>query len=119
MRNRPPLMSHGREDPTVTDEDISMSSWAYGDPAPFIPKAYVGDPTKFRLVHGGVKETHVFHMHNHQWRLEPDDPKSTIIDSISVSPRSVIRWIFCTGLKQPEQDDRRRHFPLPSLSSFS
>lgn len=30
------------------------------------------DPAKIRLVHGGIKETHVFHLHNHQWRLEAD-----------------------------------------------
>ena len=47
----------------------------------------MGDPSKIRLIHGGVKETHVFHLHNHQWRLEPEDPKSTIIDSISISPQ--------------------------------
>lgn len=85
MRNRPPLDPHA--DHADTAEDISMSSWAYGDPAPPILKAYVGDPSKIRLIHGGVKETHVFHLHNHQWRLEPDDPKSTIIDSISISPQ--------------------------------
>ena len=85
MRNRLPLDHHG--DHTDTAEDISMSSWAYGDPAPPILKAYVGDPSKIRLIHGGVQETHVFHLHNHQWRLEPDDPKSTIIDSISISPQ--------------------------------
>lgn len=85
MRNRLPLDPHA--DHTDTAEDISMSSWAYGDPAPPIPKAYVGDPSKIRLIHGGIKETHVFHLHNHQWRLEPDDPKSTIIDSISISPQ--------------------------------
>ena len=85
MRNRLPL---GHEhDHTVTDEDISMSSWSYGDPAPPILRAYVGDPAKIRLIHGGVKETHVFHLHNHQWKLEPNDPKSTIIDSISISPQ--------------------------------
>ncbi|MGN0638988.1 MAG: copper oxidase [Huintestinicola sp.] len=84
MRNRPPLdeMHH-----VVTGEDISMSSWVYGDPAPPILRAYAGDPAKIRLIHGGVKETHVFHLHNHQWKLEPDDPKSTIIDSISISPQ--------------------------------
>lgn len=85
MRNRLPLDHHPNH--TDTAEDISMSSWAYGDPAPPILKAYVGDPSKIRLIHGGVKETHVFHLHNHQWRLEPDDPKSTIIDSISISPQ--------------------------------
>jgi FtsP/CotA-like multicopper oxidase with cupredoxin domain len=83
MRNRMPL-SH---DPADTGEDISMSSWVYGDPAPPILRAYVGDPAKIRLVHGGIKETHVFHLHNHQWRLEADNPVSTILDSISISPQ--------------------------------
>lgn len=83
MRNRRPLT----EEHSDTGEDISMSSWVYGDPAPPILKAYVGDPAKIRLIHGGVKETHVFHLHNHQWRLEGENPNSTIIDSISISPQ--------------------------------
>lgn len=83
MRNRMPL-SH---DPADSGEDISMSSWVYGDPAPPILRAYVGDPAKLRLVHGGIKETHVFHLHNHQWRLEADNPVSTITDSITISPQ--------------------------------
>lgn len=83
MRNREPL-THDHSD---TGEDISMSSWVYGDPAPPILRAYVGDPSKIRLIHGGVKETHVFHLHNHQWKLEPDCQTSTIIDSISISPQ--------------------------------
>ncbi|MDY4575007.1 MAG: hypothetical protein SPD90_08105 [Intestinibacter sp.] len=77
-----------KPDHTLVDgEDVSMSSWTYGDPATFIPRAYVGDPSRFRLIHGGVKETHVFHLHTHQWKLEPDDPDSTIIDSISIAPQ--------------------------------
>lgn len=68
MRNRMPLT----HDPADSGEDTSMSSWVYGDPAPSILRAYVGDPAKIRLVHGGIKETHVFHLHNHQWRLEAD-----------------------------------------------
>ena len=83
MRNRLPLT----HDHTDTGEDISMSSWVYGDSAPPILRAYVGDPSKIRLIHGGVKETHVFHLHNHQWRLEGENPNSIIIDSISISPQ--------------------------------
>lgn len=83
MRNRMPLTN----DPADSGEEISMSSWVYGDPAPPIPRAYVGDPTKIRLIHGGVKETHVFHLHNHQWRLEGNNSASTILDSISISPQ--------------------------------
>lgn len=71
----------------VDGEDVSMSSWTHGDPATFIPRAYVGDPARFRLIHGGVQETHVFHLHTHQWKLEPDNTNSTIIDSISISPQ--------------------------------
>lgn len=83
MRNRMPLT----HDPADSGEDISMSSWVYGDPAPPILRAYVGDPAKIRLIHGGIKETHVFHLHNHQWRLEGENPNSTIIDSVSLSPQ--------------------------------
>lgn len=83
MRNRHPLTHN----PGDSGEDISMSSWVYGDPAPAILRAYVGDPAKIRLIHGGVKETHVFHLHNHQWRLEGENQNSTIIDSISLSPQ--------------------------------
>lgn len=83
MRNRMPL-DHG---PADSGEEISMSSWVYGDPAPPILRAYVGDPAKIRLIHGGIKETHVFHLHNHQWRLEAENPVSTIIDSITISPQ--------------------------------
>lgn len=83
MRNRTPET----HDPADSAEDVSMSSWVYGDPAPPLLFAYVGDPAKIRLVHGGVKETHVFHLHNHQWRLEPDNPVSTILDSITISPQ--------------------------------
>lgn len=83
MRNRLPLTQEHSD----SGEDISMSSWTYGDPAPPILHAYVGDPTKIRLIHGGIKETHVFHLHNHQWRLEGENPNSVIIDSISISPQ--------------------------------
>ena len=59
----------------------------YEEVMPLVIRANVGDPSKIRLVHGGVKETHVFHLHNHQWRLEGNDQNSTIIDSISISPQ--------------------------------
>ena len=83
MRNRLPLTN----DHADSGEDISMSSWVYGDPAPPILRAYVGDPAKIRLIHGGVKETHVFHLHNQQWQLEAENPVSTILDSITLSPQ--------------------------------
>ena len=93
MRNRHP------ECEGCVGEEVSLSSWPFGDPATPVLRAYVGDPAKIRLIHGGVKETHVFHLHNHQWRLEPNDPKSTIIDSISFSPQQcmTIEPLFGAG----------------------
>lgn len=80
-------------------EEVSMSSWPFGDPAVPLLRAYVGDPIKWKLIHAGIKETHVFHFHNHQWRLETDDPKSTLIDSISFSPQQCIEFtpVFGAG----------------------
>ncbi|TRW44713.1 SdrD B-like domain-containing protein [Georgenia yuyongxinii] len=58
---------------------------------------YTGDPTKIRFGLSGMKETHVFHLHAHQWLADPRDnavtgdgpdrrPESTTIDSQSYGP---------------------------------
>lgn len=80
-------------------ENTGMSSWPHGDPATQIMQTYKGDPAKIRLVHAGVKETHVFHMHNHQWLAEPNNPASNIIDSVSFSPQETkeIDLLFGAG----------------------
>jgi hypothetical protein len=48
--------------------------------------SYLMDPVRFRNVHAGPKETHVFHLHAHQWVQSPRDPNSTYLDSQTVSP---------------------------------
>ncbi len=78
-------------------EEVSMSSWVFGDPSTPVLRAYVGDPARFRIINVGIKETHVFHLHNHQWQLESNDPKSTIIDSISIAPQQCINMIPLFG----------------------
>lgn len=95
MRNRLPLTDNHAD----FGEDISMSSWVYSDPAPHIPRAYVGDPSKIRLIHGGIKETHVFHLHNHLyphfhegmwtlWRIHDrlEDGTGTLPDGTPIPP---------------------------------
>ena len=58
---------------------------------------YAGDATKIRFGLSGVKETHVFHLHAHQWLADPRGdavtgegpdakPESTTIDSQSFGP---------------------------------
>jgi hypothetical protein len=48
--------------------------------------SYLLDPVRFRNVHAGPKETHVFHLHAHQWLQTPRDPNSTYLDSQTISP---------------------------------
>jgi hypothetical protein len=38
-----------------------------------VTHSYVGDPFKIRYGMAGVKETHIFHMHAHQWLAEDKD----------------------------------------------
>jgi len=71
---------------TGDGEELAYNSWAHGDPATPVLQGYKGDPAKIRIVMAGSKETHIFHLHEHRWRNEPKDPKSTRIDSQSWSP---------------------------------
>jgi FtsP/CotA-like multicopper oxidase with cupredoxin domain len=95
-------------------ENCMMSSWVHGDPATPVLHTYLGDPIKIRLIHGGVKETHVFHLHVYQWRLDPDDPNSTLIDSITLGPQTVytIEPLFGAGSLQRAPGDAILHCHL-------
>lgn len=88
MRNRLRLIQEGVVCFDCEGEEVHHDSWVFGDPATPILRSYVGDPVKIRLIHGGVKETHVFHYHVHQWMFEPEDPDSEIIDSQAISPQN-------------------------------
>ncbi|ORX90321.1 hypothetical protein K493DRAFT_409940 [Basidiobolus meristosporus CBS 931.73] len=70
----------------VNGEEQHHSSWLFGDPATPIYRAYAGDPVRYRVIDTGVTETHVFHLHGHQWSSGRGDRKSDIIDSFSLSP---------------------------------
>lgn len=71
---------------TVINEEQHHSSWMFGDPDTPILKAYMGDPVRIRLVHAGVKETHVFHLHVYEWHADPGNRCSPLIDAITIAP---------------------------------
>jgi FtsP/CotA-like multicopper oxidase with cupredoxin domain len=88
MRNRMRLIQEAVVSPDCEGEEVHHDSWVFGDPASPILYAYVGDPLKIRLIHGGTKETHVFHYHVHQWLFEMSDVDSEIVDSQAISPQN-------------------------------
>ncbi|HHH39252.1 MAG TPA: copper oxidase, partial [Sedimenticola sp.] len=89
-------------------EEFFLQSWANGDPAllpGFLPDgrpayaddpsnvyhSYLGDRVEFRNLHAGPKETHVFHLHAHQWLAqradEPERETGTYLDSQTIAPQ--------------------------------
>jgi hypothetical protein len=50
--------------------------------------SYTGDFVKFRNVHAGPAEQHIFHLHNHQWLFNPNDDNSNYIDAQGLGPGS-------------------------------
>ena len=59
------------------EKSHAYSSSVFGDPATIIPQGYLGDPTKFRVVHGGAELFHIYHLHGggDRWRTNPEsDP---------------------------------------------
>jgi manganese oxidase len=102
----------------VAGEEQHHSSWLFGDPITHIQRAYKGDPCRVRLVHAGVKETHVYHLHVHQWRAvaadtaepsvrDPNQKGSQLLDSITIGPQSAmtIDPLYGSGSRQKAVGD--------------
>ncbi len=55
------------------DESLAYSSYTFGDAPTTIPRSYLGDPAKFRLVHGGGEVFHSHHPHGGtiRWTRSP------------------------------------------------
>lgn len=60
----------------------------YPDDPANVHHSYLGDHVKFRNIHAGPKEHHIFHLHAHQWLHTPDSDNSTYLDSQHIGPGS-------------------------------
>lgn len=114
MRNRMRLVMEGMVCPGCAGEEVHHDSWTFGDPATPVFRGYVGDPVRICLIHGGVKETHVFHWHVHQWRRESNDAGSELLDSQTVSPQKtfIIDGLYGIGSLHGSKGDSIFHCHL-------
>jgi hypothetical protein len=98
-------------------EEFFLSSWAGGDPAMVVDRdandhavealypddpsnvhhTYLGDPVRIRNVHAGPKETHVFHMHAHQWVQSPASDDAMYRDSQTIGPGASFTYNLAFG----------------------
>jgi FtsP/CotA-like multicopper oxidase with cupredoxin domain len=55
------------------DESLAYSAYTFGDVANPLPRSYLGDPAKFRLIHGGGEVLHSHHAHGGsiRWLRQP------------------------------------------------
>jgi hypothetical protein len=83
------LESHANGDPAlIVRRDVNGNAIEalFPDDPSNVHHSYLGDPVRFRNIHVGPKETHVFHLHAHQWLQSPRDQNSTYLDSQTISP---------------------------------
>ncbi|HSF81460.1 MAG TPA: hypothetical protein VLA49_09510, partial [Anaerolineales bacterium] len=69
----------------------------YPDDPSNVHHAYMNDRVKFRNLHAGPKEHHIFHLHAHQWLFNPDDPQSNYLDGQAVGPGSGYTYEIAYG----------------------
>lgn len=91
-------------------EEFFLTSWANGDPALLesysddpsnVHHSYLNDKTVFRNFHAGPKETHVFHLHAHQWFSGNDSGRGSYLDSQTVAPQQGFTYdVYGGGLAQ-------------------
>lgn len=57
----------------VHDESMAYGSYTFGDPATTVPRSYLGDPVKYRLM-GGSENIHSHHLHggSDRWPRHPE-----------------------------------------------
>ncbi len=64
------------------DESLSYSSYTFADAPTTIPRSYLGDPAKFRLIHGGGEVFHSHHPHGGSIRWTRSPKREPGIDSL-------------------------------------
>jgi hypothetical protein len=69
----------------------------YPDDPSNVHHSYLNDRVKFRNLHAGPKEHHIFHLHAHQWLFNPDDPQSNYLDGQAVGPGSAYTYEIAYG----------------------
>ncbi|MCH7606099.1 MAG: multicopper oxidase domain-containing protein, partial [Chloroflexi bacterium] len=81
-------MALGYESNGSSDPSLAYSSYSFGDPATPVARAYLGDPVKQRVIHGGSEVFHVHHVHggSTRWRRQPDAEPSAFDSGFDKTP---------------------------------
>ena len=78
-------------DPSLPADSVATKALYPDDPSN-VHHSYIGDHVKFRNLHAGPKEHHIFHLHAHQWLFTPDSDDSTYLDSQAIGAGSAYTY---------------------------
>jgi hypothetical protein len=79
------------------DPSIRATYAKYPDDPANVQHSYVNDFVKFRNLHAGPKEHHIFHLHNHQWLSDPDDDNANYMDAQGIGPGGAYTYEIAFG----------------------
>ncbi len=68
------------------DPGAKAQAALYPDDPSNVHHSYVNDRVKFRNLHAGPKEHHIFHLHAQQWMMDWNTEKSGYLDSQQIGP---------------------------------
>jgi manganese oxidase len=77
-------------------KNLSYASYPFGDPPTPMPRSYLGEATKTRVLHAGTEIFHVHHLHGggDRWRRNPDaDSNSNFWKGLTKVPNQTLKSV--------------------------
>ncbi|MDX1996454.1 MAG: hypothetical protein SF066_01945, partial [Thermoanaerobaculia bacterium] len=69
----------------------------YPDDPSNVYHSYMNDNVRFRNLHAGSEDHHIFHLHAHQWQRTPNSDKSAYLDSQAIGQGSSFTYEIAHG----------------------
>ncbi|MDX1999489.1 MAG: hypothetical protein SF066_17355, partial [Thermoanaerobaculia bacterium] len=69
----------------------------YPDDPSNVYHSYLNDNVRFRNLHAGSEDHHIFHLHAHQWQRTPNSDKSAYLDSQAIGQGSSFTYEIAHG----------------------
>lgn len=90
FRNRLKQLESGKIE--GVSEEVFYDSWAFGDPATPVFRAYAGDPVRFYLINLSSDTSHAFHLHGHSFRVlgSENEKENNLPDTIFLEPLQTV-----------------------------
>jgi hypothetical protein len=92
-----PASSQVNPNGSVVPEPERATKALYPDDPSNVHHSYLNDRVKFRNLHAGPKEHHIFHLHAHQWQFDWNDQGSNYLDSQGMGPGSGFTYEIAYG----------------------